>query len=109
MSKDNIFNGPIFNVTSNNQAGGITAGQINISAPARHINDGTRSVILEKVPHGKPVWIFTVSTSDSETTALAQEIYDYEPWIPHAAACFDVPGCGARAGTRDRDRRPRPK
>ena len=64
----------IFNVTSNNQQGGITAGQVNIGTPQRHLTEGLKQQ-LENF-RDKKIGITTVM-GDAEAIQFGYEIKDY--------------------------------
>ena len=64
----------IFNVTSNNQHGGITAGQINIGPQQRTINNNFKDQ-LEKF-RNKKIIVQAIS-GDAEAEKFAYEIKDY--------------------------------
>ncbi len=63
-----------YNVTSNNQQGGITAGQINIGAPQRRINDKLK-LALEDYKDKKIM--ISVPIHDQEATQFGYEIQDF--------------------------------
>lgn len=68
---------PIFNVTSNNQQGGITAGQVNIGTPTRHL-EGEYKVELDKaLPTDKEKGIIISHVNDSEAKLFAYEVKNY--------------------------------
>lgn len=64
----------IFNVTSNNQQGGITAGQVNIGIPRRHLTDNLRNQLEEF--KDKKINI-TTAFGDNEAITFGYEIKDY--------------------------------
>ena len=68
MGKDNIFK-----VTSVNQQGGITAGQVNIAPPARQLDANGKSQLVEHLPKSKKVTVTSVM-GDGEAHQFATQI-----------------------------------
>jgi hypothetical protein len=65
--------GDVFNVTSHNQSGGITAGKIVVGQPARHVDAQLGGELRQKVPRGIPVFI-QIEMGDVESKQFAEEI-----------------------------------
>lgn len=67
----------IFNVNSNNQHGGITAGQINVGTIARHLI-GEYKIELDKIlPTDKEKGIIISHVNDAEAKSFAYEVKNY--------------------------------
>ena len=76
MSPDNDQN--IFNVSSLNQSGGITAGQVNIGPQPRHVDDGAKRQLLDLIAARPGASIsVTAVLGDGEAYGFAQEIKDF--------------------------------
>ena len=65
-----------YNVTSYNQQGGITAGQVNVGRPPRHLDESSRAKLMAWLSKGKEVRVVAV-VGDRETFQLATEINDF--------------------------------
>lgn len=71
-------NNPQVNVTSVNQRGGITANNVNIESPERHINDLIKNSLVAQLPNNKAQEIDVTSVlGDQEAYQFAQEIKEY--------------------------------
>lgn len=68
-----------FNVTSINQRGGITAGQVNLNAPqGRTLDEGNKNFLLQEIGKRPNAKISVVaSLGDGEGAAFAQEIIEF--------------------------------
>jgi hypothetical protein len=66
----------VSNVTSYNQSGGITAQQVNIEQPRRHVDDRLKVKMLNELPRDKPVEVVTVM-GDTEAHAFAEEMLQF--------------------------------
>ena len=64
------------NVTSYNQSGGITAGEIHVGEQARHITPEVASQLYQHLPKDKKVSIAAVM-GDQEAFRFANEVKDY--------------------------------
>ena len=64
------------NVTSYNQSGGITAGEIHVGEQARHITPEVASQLYQHLPKDKKVSI-TAVMGDQEAFRFANEVKDY--------------------------------
>ena len=75
MSKDEKN---IFNVSSKNQQGGVTAGQINIGKFQRQLGSHEKKAIKEFLEKNNPSSVSLTSTmNDNESYSYAQEIKTY--------------------------------
>lgn len=72
MSKDK----PVFNVTSFNQQGGITAGEVNIGPQPRNLNSDLQTQLRSQLPSGKKVSV-TAVMGDGEAFQFAQQVKDF--------------------------------
>lgn len=63
----------IFNVTSYNQTGGITAGQVFVGNPNRHLDEGLRQQLRAALPRDKRVTVIAVM-GDGEAFQFADEV-----------------------------------
>ena len=68
MPDDNVFH-----VTSHNQQGGITAGQVNIGPQPRQLNEQGQTQILKNIPKDKKVTVTSV-LGDGEAFQFASQI-----------------------------------
>lgn len=66
----------IFNVTSNHQAGGITAGQVFVGQAGRHLDDRWRRQLREALPRDKKINVIAV-LGDGEAFQFANEVMQY--------------------------------
>ncbi len=66
----------IFNATSFNQSGGITAGQVIVGPQPRRLNDGLRGQLRSALPHDKKVTVVAVM-GDGEAFQFASEIKQF--------------------------------
>ena len=71
--KGTVYNGPVYNVTSNNQSGGITAGQVNFERPPWRINDGIRAQLRSMVRKETKVSVTSVQ-GDGDASMMAYDI-----------------------------------
>ncbi len=69
MGNDN----PIYNVNSYNQFGGITAGQVNIGAQPRRLDDNGKAQLRQHLSKGKKITI-TAVLGDGEAFNFATEV-----------------------------------
>lgn len=67
----------IFNVTSQNQTGGITAGIVNFAPVGRHLNESLKKQLDETFPDSSEKIKISAQMSDSEANDFAEEIKDY--------------------------------
>ncbi|HSB92406.1 MAG TPA: hypothetical protein VLC28_04780 [Flavitalea sp.] len=67
----------IYNVTSNNQSGGITAGVVHFSKPGRHINDKLKEQLDQEFPNTHESVRISVITGNGEALTFAEEIRQY--------------------------------
>ena len=74
MSDDNKC---ITNVTSHNQAGGITAGTVNIGTIQRRVTDADIALFRENLPKGARITVVS-QMNDNEAAGFAWEI---EQWL----------------------------
>ena len=75
MSKNDETN---FNVTSFNQQGGITAGQVNIGKQERHCSERFKASLAPHLPKDKEKQIVVSATlGDTEARQFAEEIKQY--------------------------------
>lgn len=66
----------IFNVSSNSQSGGITAGIVNLGPNSRHIDDGVKSQLKNTVDKSKKV-VITAVLGDPEAFNFAHEVLKF--------------------------------
>lgn len=64
------------NITSYNQLGGITAQNVHIGAPQRHVDGGLKQQIREMIPKEQKVVVMG-TMGDGESLGFAQEVLDY--------------------------------
>lgn len=67
----------VFNVTSNNQQGGITAGIVNVGAPPRHMDGKLQAQLTELLPDKSRKVTVNCVMNDPEAFNFATEIKDY--------------------------------
>lgn len=72
MSKE----GDHFHITSHNQAGGITAGQVFIGGGQRTLLEGDAALLLNTLPKAIPVEV-TAALGDGEAFTYAQQMKDF--------------------------------
>ncbi|EKD25449.1 MAG: hypothetical protein ACD_80C00054G0002 [uncultured bacterium (gcode 4)] len=82
FSGNNIINtqtnmGDTFNVSSNNQQGGITAGQINIGNNQRHLSDEDIKSLIESISAQNPTLIKITSNSNMESYQYAKDVQQF--------------------------------
>ena len=65
--------GPVFRVTSVNQHGGITAGQVNVGRPPRALDAGNRAQLKQTLRKETKV-VVTAVMGDGEALQFAHEI-----------------------------------
>lgn len=65
--------GSFFHVSSYNQQGGITAGQVNIGRPPRKLDDGSKAQLLKQLPRDQTITV-TSLLGDGEGGLFAEEI-----------------------------------
>ncbi len=66
----------IFNVTTFNQRGGITAGQVNVAPQPRRVNDDVRRQLRNALPRNSKVTLVAVM-GDGEAFQFASEIKQF--------------------------------
>jgi hypothetical protein len=66
----------IYNVTSKNQSGGITAGQVTVGHPPRQMDEVNRRGLRDHIPAGAKVDV-TAVLGDGEALRLAQQIAQF--------------------------------
>lgn len=68
----------VFNVTSKNQSGGITAGQVNIGPQPRVLGDQAKSTLLRIIAerNGAPITV-TAVMGDGEAFQLAEQVKSF--------------------------------
>lgn len=67
--------GPVYNVNSINQQGGITAGNVNIGSQQRTVTPANRDQLRQHVPKDKKVTVVAVM-GDAEAFNYAQQIFE---------------------------------
>ncbi|MFA6992092.1 MAG: hypothetical protein WC269_02310 [Candidatus Gracilibacteria bacterium] len=101
----------IFNVTSNNQQGGLTVGQLNISNPQRVLTTEIKSQIISQLPSDKetPIEIIAVG-GDREAYKFASEIWNYLNsemyYLPAKIGSINTPDpiVGVTVSTKNKDK-----
>jgi hypothetical protein len=73
-------------ISSYNQQGGITAQNVHVGGPARHLDEDVKRQIREMIPKEQKV-VVSAALGDGESFVFAQEIKDYM-----GAAGYDVDG-----------------
>ena len=67
----------VFNVTSKNQQGGITAGIVNVGPRPRHLNQALKNQLVTMLPDKSRQITITSVMGDGEAFKFAMEIKDY--------------------------------
>lgn len=76
MSADH--QGDVFHVTSHNQSGGITAGQVFVGQQGRHVTDAVKSQLTQLIAeHEVEKVIVTAGLGNAEAIQFAAEIKAY--------------------------------
>jgi hypothetical protein len=66
----------VYNVTSNNQMGGITAGEVHVGHSPRSLDSGNVQYLRKTIPSGAKVTVAS-PLGDAEAFRLAQEIAQF--------------------------------
>jgi hypothetical protein len=65
-----------YNITSNNQSGGITAGNVNVGRVPRAIDQSLRAQILAQLPRDKEIVVVGI-LGDAESINFAEQIHAF--------------------------------
>ena len=97
----------IFNVSSQNQTGGITAGIVNFAPPRRQLNEGVKKQLDELFTDPNEKIKISAQMSDGEANDYAEEIKEYLVGkgfqIKEVAQFMQSPPILGQALTSDRD------
>lgn len=90
----------IYNVSSNYQSGGVTAGIVNTQRSARHLNDNLERQLSSVLLKDKVPIVINSAINDSEAYTFAEEIANYlkaDGWtVEHLQAIWSPPFIGQR-------------